>query len=303
MVNISFSKKSVAIIGNKFVLPKKLELIVKNENYETNIYEEYRTQDFYTKEIWLKLKSLGIKPEDLYGKNILDLCSGSGFLSYHILKRAKPASITLAEISPEETKNSKKLLNRIEGTLLNYINEDVLNIKNANNKYDIVIGNSFLHHLYDIPKSSSKFLKYLKPGGFFIILHEPTPPAVLLESANLKDYFSLLAKKNKNAIIDKYRYGGPGFVERPFGGDVWYFESHEIIDLFMKSGYKDVKVVPWHLLRPVLVAIKSIHLSRTKPKMTKNEKFLLRLAIAADNVLNKILPASFFGSFSLIAKK
>ena len=303
MVNISFSKKSVAIIGNKFVLPKKLELIVKNENYDTNIHKEYRTHDFYTKEIWLKLKSLGIKPEDINGKNILDLCSGSGFLSYHILKKAKPSSITLAEISPEETKNSKKLLKGVKDTLLNYINEDVLNIKNANNKYDIVIGNSFLHHLYNIPKASGKFFKYLKPGGFFIILHEPTPPAFLLESANLKGYFNLLTKKNKNIIIDKYRYNGPDFVERPFGGDVWYFDSHEIVDVFMKSGYKDVKVVPWHLLRPVLVAIKGVHLSSKKPKITKNENLILRLAIGTDYVLNKILPASCFGSFSLVAKK
>jgi len=51
---------------------------------------EHRLQEVYGKENWLKLERAGLTPEVLSGSEVLEVCAGTGFLTYHLLQRCKP---------------------------------------------------------------------------------------------------------------------------------------------------------------------------------------------------------------------
>lgn len=301
MLNPAFSPEAESLISEEYVLPDKLASIVKKSNASSNTEFEYRTQDVFTYEIWSKLDSLGYTEASFNDKVILDLCAGSGFLTYHLLKRANPKQITLVDISEAEIKHAKKILSQsFPMADIQYLVGDVLKI-DAKDQFDIVIGNSFIHHLYDVPSAIEKFKMYLKKDGSFISLHEPTLSALALEAGSKKGLVGRLASGRYH--IRKYQYKGPDLVQMPFSGDVWIFDNKDVQKLFKQARFSEVKTQNWHLFRPYAVARKSLHLSSEKERLNITEEAILKRAIKKDKVLQKLLTSSFFGSVSVAARK
>lgn len=301
MLNTAFSKKATKMVSKDYVLPTELTKIVREENMISDTTEEYRLQDVYTDEIWAKLNSLGLNVESFNNKRVLDLCSGAGFLTYHILKRANPKAITLVEISAREVRHSRGLLSKkYPKANLTYLNDDVLRLK-YKDEFDIVIGNSFLHHLYNMPLAASKFKSYLCEGGVFISLHEPTLAALALESGNTKNLLKYYVRGKDE--LERVRYAGKGLVRKPFGGDVWFFEPNKLKQVFEKAGYRSVAVQGWHMFRSVVVARNSMHLNSNKKRLTKLEVKKLQRAIRNDKISRKLINKKYFGSVGIVAQK
>lgn len=301
MLNPAFSAKAALLINEDYVLPKQLADIVKTENASSDTTFEYRIQEVYTDEIWAKLNSLGYRESSLQDKTILDLCAGSGFLTYHLLKRVVPKEVILADISSTEINHAKKIISREYPNInVKYIVGDVLNL-DYDEDIDIVIGNSFIHHLYDIPGALKQFQKYLKNSGSFISLHEPTLSALPLEAASSAGLVKRLIKGE--SYIGGYQFAGPGLVALPFSGDVWIFDSKDLIKLFEQAKFGDIRAQSWHLFRPYVTASNNLHLSKEKMQLNETEEKLLKSAIRKDQFLKKFLPSSVFGSISIAARK
>ena len=174
MLNPTYPKS----VKKKIVSPYKLESSMSETNVLANLNsntgKELRLQSVYGDEIWLKLLRAGFDPKKFENSNVLEPCAGTGFLTYHLLKKCKPKSLTVNDISSEEIKMSKNLLSDFNFFKnINWVKGDMHKI-NFNQNYEIIIGNSFLHHFHDLSKVLSRFASLLKSGGSFISLHEPT---------------------------------------------------------------------------------------------------------------------------------
>ena len=97
--------------SSDYILNKELIGKVASKNSDFNT-EEVRFEDVFTFEIWKKLTILGVKPSDLNNFDILDICAGSGYLSYHLLRRCSPKKLTLLDISQSEINHAREILTK-----------------------------------------------------------------------------------------------------------------------------------------------------------------------------------------------
>ncbi len=298
MLNPTFSSKYNSKITKDYIAPIEIATasINGNLNFETGI--EYRLQNVYGEEIWLKLERAGYTPEKLNNCTILEVCGGNGFLSYHLLKKVSPKKYVINDISKNELDQNKQLISKN----FNYINVEYLqgdiHELNIEQEFDLIIGNSFLHHFHNVPKAFNSILQYLKPGGAFISLHEPTPLSSIVEGAKIFALpFGILFPKLINNII-RTRYKG-----LPSETDLWMFEKNKLVKLFNQLGCTDFYFYSWNLFRPIIIQKKNLHLTEKKTHLTENELNIFRKAFLIDAILNKFLPARFFGSICIVIKK
>jgi ubiquinone/menaquinone biosynthesis C-methylase UbiE len=103
--------------------------------------------------------------------------------------------------------------------MISWVEGDMHKI-NFNQNFDLIIGNSFLHHFHNVGKVLSHFASLLNIGGRFISLHEPTTIASLVESGKLLRYpLAIIFPELINDVI-RYKYKG-----EPDSTDIWMFEK------------------------------------------------------------------------------
>lgn len=306
MLNTQFPisiEKNYKIDLNQYVLPLDLQNVVASLNSKSFPTKELRTQSIYGNEIWAKIKSLDLDNFDWSNSKVLDIASGGGFLSYHLLKKVIPKELILNDISSSAIEESKKLLSKAYPKAnIKYSLEDILKSKMPDSSIDMIIGNSFIHHFYDLPRAFSEFHRVLKPCGVFVSLHEPTPAAVAYESAN-PIYLMMWLLRGGKYIRDIRKIKGEFALERNTGGDVWLFEKDELSNLLTKSGFYSVKTSSWHLLRALLVGLFRVHLTDKKQSPNFFDTLLIKIGFSADSFLSRILPSRMFGSISICAYK
>jgi ubiquinone/menaquinone biosynthesis C-methylase UbiE len=295
MLNTYFSQET----NLKTDLSLSEEIIEKikasNKNFDTG--PEKRLAPIYTEEIWKKIKNLGLKEKNFSGKNVLDLCAGTGFLSYHLAKKTKPEKITLIDISDSEINEAKRLLTKnFPSQNFTFTTGDITQTDFPDNSFDIVVGNSFIHHLWDINKTLAEIKRMMKPGGIFIALHEPTPISLAHESGSLPTVWLFL--KNGDSFFNTCR------PEKDFPGtDVWVFDKAGMEKILQDAGFKDIKIKNWHIFRALVSFWLKFHEIKDENDLNFYKKNVFRAAIAADGILQKILPSRLFGSLAIICYK
>jgi ubiquinone/menaquinone biosynthesis C-methylase UbiE len=240
---------------------------------------------------------LGIDDTCLKNKIVLDVCCGTGFLSYHLLKKTNPKKMVLLDVSDYEVHSAKKLLDQAyPQNDVSYIISNAIQTCFKDDSFDIIIGNSFLHHFYNLPQTLTEFKRILKKGGLFLSLHEPTAAAVAIEKGSL----SLLAAYilNGDRYIDSLRYTGQGIAPGS-GQDVWIFNECNMRKILINSGMRDISIVHFHLLRSFFVGKFALHLGENKPNLSKWESRVLKKCIDCDVVLSRHIPRVYFGSIAI----
>jgi ubiquinone/menaquinone biosynthesis C-methylase UbiE len=202
MLNTYFSRETSLKTDSS--LSEEIIKQIQEANKDIDTGPEKRLSPIFTEEIWKKIKNLGLTEKSFSGKNILDLCAGTGFLSYHLSQKTKPQKTTLIDISNAEINEARKLLlEKTPGLNFDYKIGDITKTDFPDSSFDIVIGNSFIHHLWDIDKTLAEIKRIIKPGGIFIALHEPTPIALAYESGSLMTVW--LFARYGDKIIDTWR--------------------------------------------------------------------------------------------------
>ena len=298
MLNPTFPKYLCCFDMSRYIAPQQISNMIIQGNSSISDGIDYRTDEIFGNEIWMKLNRLGVKKENLLGKKILEVCGGGGFLTYHLLAKENKLDLVVNDISSAEITQSRKLINKNYPSLsIEYIEGDIHKL-DFENKFDLIIGNSFLHHFYNVPEVLAKFNDLLNTDGKFITLHEPTPMATIVETGKYFFYpFAVLFPIFLNELIRK-KYKGP-----ISSTDLWLFKPKEIISIAYDAGYQKVEVQPWHLFRSLNSAKFKIHLSENKKNLSLIEKKILQISIYMDSLLNKILPVNFFGSVSIVCTK
>ena len=298
MLNPTWPKEISQNLKENYILPKKYQnnVLDANSNFETG--EELRLQSVFTYEIEKKLNGLGITTKSLEGKKILEICSGTGFLSFHIFKLISDADYTLNDIAQSELDCASNLLkSHYDDKNFEFLLED-MNRLEFEGEFDIIIGNSFLHHLTDVSKSIENLMKFLKPGGAFISLHEPTPLATIVEGKWFFLYpFCIFMPKLFNEII-RNRFTG-----NRSNTDLWLFNIKLFHQMCKLKNLDIVKIYRTGIARPMTIEKFKLHLNKTKSSLTNREMKILKNAIRIDSFLEKFLPNIFFGSFSVCIRK
>lgn len=300
MLNPAYSKSLAKKYSHTYTLQAKDISLALNSNYSFDTGRERRIYDVFTEDVWNRITGLELDNLQWEELDVLDLCAGTGYLSYHLLKRVTPKSLTLLDISQKELTMAKSLLDdAFPDNNAEYLAADFQQLGSAK-KYDIIIGNSFLHHFYDMPSAIKKIYTLLNPSGVFATLHEPTPMAVAVESGQRK--LILKALFSQADYMERMRFEGDG-VRNGEGCDVWIFQPSELKELFKRNGFEIIGTANSNFLKPYTMARHNLHAESAKPELSESEQQQIRRAIRLDHALKNILPKSFWGSVSLKATK
>ncbi len=298
MLGPGFTKFYAKQYKGNYIAPEELHDLIKNENESFDTGPETRLSKLFENDIWDKIIRSGLTMEDFNGKQIFEVCGGTGFLTYHLLKRIKPLSYTFNDISQSELNEAKKLINDNYGHIaLEWILGDIHELK-IENQYDIVIGHSFIHHFYDVPAVMQKIFNMLKPGGVFISTGEPTYLSPLLEGR--KWFLWPIALFNPNYFIELIRKKNS---KLPSGTDVWIFKNRELHEVAYKIGFEKCSSQAFNFFRAILPTLLRIDLSNRNIQNSRGVRNLFYCALQLDYLISNVLPIDSYAHISLICKK
>lgn len=107
---------------------------------------------------------------------ILDLGTGSGYLSFSIARKHPDISIIGLDIVEKALEVNRFKAKEENIRNISFITYDGIDFPSSDREFDMVISRYALHHFPDIQKSISEVSRVLKQGGFLFI-SDPTPNA------------------------------------------------------------------------------------------------------------------------------
>lgn len=298
MLGPGFPQKFVDLCTQEYVVPQDIVGLIqaRNANYDTG--DEVRLQPIYGFELWKKIESVGLTKSDFINADVLEICAGTGFLTYHLLKEVVPKSLVVNDISEAEIAAAKKLISmNFPAIDIVFQQGDIHHIE-FEKKFDIIIGNSFMHHFYDVPLVLSRLHSLLKPGGVFVSTGEPTYLSPIIEGRRF--YFWPLAIFFPLKFIQLIRNRKSS---EDFGIDVWVFDNKKLISVAHKAGFNYTKTVASNLVRTISSTIFKMHLSDNKKYLSKFEIRILRISIYLDTFLRILLPKHCFAHSVIFFRK
>lgn len=138
--------------------------------------DSFATQDFYNKQTQDEqhldaiLDFLPVKT----GMKILDLGTGSGYLSFAIAKKYPEISVVGLDIVENALENNRVKAKEENINNLVFVTYDGIDFPFADQEFDMVISRYALHHFPDIQKSISEVSRILNEEGLFFV-SDPTP--------------------------------------------------------------------------------------------------------------------------------
>ena len=275
----------------KFIAKKKYFVKSLKDNSHFYSIEDRRTSLYFTKIILNKVNQLGYKKG--ININILNVCGGSGFEAFHLKKIFPESKITIIDISQHEIMEAKKKL--YKSSNIKFVVGDFLTYKTLE-KYDLIIGNSFLHHFPNVPKSLQKIYNLLSNKGFFINLHEPSEKADFVESIGQHKFMDYVFFLKRIIFLQKNNVRK---YDKPLT-DLWLFNQAELYSLLEKTGFSNVVVKKTGFFRTVVEHVVMVSQKNVVSKFI--EKLLLGLYKIDDYILNK-MGFQLFNSYFFIASK
>jgi ubiquinone/menaquinone biosynthesis C-methylase UbiE len=190
--------------------------------YDGDYYDAACFEDFWDQMFRVRLEAAHIRPGPT--DRVLDACCGQGYLGSYVA-RTFSSSVAFCDLSAQQLAALRKRLSIPEdGGRLSVHAADVRHLPFEAGHFDLVLGNSFLHHLPDVPAALAEMRRVLKTGGKAAFLHEPGLLAPFWTS------FPLSLFKNTNPVS--------GFT------DLWQFSGDDLRRLLGDAGFASVRVFP-----------------------------------------------------------
>lgn len=258
--------------------------VVSNENA---VFQEEETLDddwmnnYYKALFRFKLNILGIKIPT--GAKVLDICCGKGYLGQFLIEEG--CHVTFCDLSPYQLEALRKRLNQKKYEY-NVVRANVENLPFADEVFDYVVGNSFLHHFQDVPKSLAEMTRIIRTGGGLILLHEPTTYANFYESFPLSIVKDTLPKK--------------GFV------DVWQFDVCSLQELLSKLALRNFVFKGSGILHNIILNWYFITINKIGLKSRvffKWARWISLYLLQFEHTFFQWIPSKSFPSISIFALK
>lgn len=175
--------------------------------------------------------------------DILDVCCGTGFICRNLAKLGRVNRVYALDLSDAQVHLLKDACNRDASCRekIAVMQGNVLFLPFADERFDVVMGNSFLHHIPDVQAALKEIRRVLKPGGTLVMTHEPTVWANFWESFPVSLYKPICP---------------------PNLTDLWMFTKGDICRLLENNGFKVLKIANTGVLAHLLVGPLMIPLDR-----------------------------------------
>jgi len=233
---------------------------------------------------------------------ILDLGSGSGYVAQNLQLIGAASQIVGVDISIRQLVAAAQRTEARNAT--QYAQADADFLPFADETFDIVVANSFLHHMPNDLSTLLDIRRVLKSRGMFFLLHEPSEVGNKIARKLLSPYYffitlaSLLKRRFVNRPIAERR-GNTGLT------DVRTYTSESLVSVASDAGFRQVLLsseglIVTVILRPtnkILLRLRGRQLAGTE------QRFLKLLFGWVDTLLSLFLPDDWFTSLKVFAVK
>lgn len=175
---------------------------------ETDFYNRQMQDETHLKSI---MDFLPVSPHI----NILDLGTGSGYLSFALAKKYPTVSVVGLDIVEKALENNRSKADKENIRNIRFVNYNGVDFPFENNGFDLVVLRYALHHFPDIEKSLSEVFRVLTNEGLFFI-SDAAP------------------NENDNGFIDEY-------MQVKQDGHIKFYTFEEWTHLCEKSGFRFLK--------------------------------------------------------------
>ena len=117
-------------------------------------------------------RTLGGKLPEPFG-DALEIGAGTGYFSLNLASQGLIRNLTATDISPGMLKSLASTAKDL-GIKVRTVVTDAENLPFPDESFDVVLGHAVLHHIPDLDKAFSEFLRVLKPGGMIVFCGEPS---------------------------------------------------------------------------------------------------------------------------------
>jgi len=216
----------------------------------------------------------------LYDRNNLKLLSpgcGTGSKELKFANFDNFQFIEAFDIAPNRIKVAKENAKQLGYKNINYSISDVFEFNFGNKNYDVVVFDSFLHHIKKIDKILDKIYFSLKPGGIFVINEYVGPNRFQWSKEQLKlsnkalGNLPLLFRKRWQSESKKSKIYRPGLLrmilsdpseavnsenilpkikerfkvleEKPYGGNILQLTLKDISHNFIEEGKEGIQLL------------------------------------------------------------
>jgi len=238
-----------------------------NKNF-TESEEEFRGDSLWGNYLFLKI---GVNSQLFQRSPSLELCSGNGFLYFSLKKYLsnKIGDNYFIDISMNQCNQFEKRCRKEEENNNRIICGDIGQLPFKDEYFQLVYGNSFLHHLPDVLVYLKEVNRVLPKGGVFVVFHEPTLTAPFFEAFPLS-----LAKDTRSDSLT----------------DIWNISPEVITHLLQEAGFSKINIKPVGIISSIIVT--PLQIMANKISTGKgNLSIFVRLKIICD-YLDRFIPES-----------
>jgi len=199
------------------------------EKYDaTNVLHSFGTKKAFDKKAVEKLTV----PKNA---KILDLCAGSGDITFLLAKKYPDAEIIAYDASSKMLDVAKR--RGKDFTNVSYVQGDALDLPYADNSFDLVIISFGLRNLKDIPAGVKEMARVTKNGGMVCNIDQGKPKNPLFKLA-YSIYFYNIAPLLGKLIFHRGEFNSFKYLPE---SNKYFPNQAELIKLFENAGLKNVK--------------------------------------------------------------
>lgn len=279
-------------VSEPYVLTEKGSNIVYdyNRNLPASYFEhlEFQVSDFWYNYFSSKMDYAFSEKK---GK-ALDVCAGTGTLSLNLMAKGYFETCIAIDISEPAIQRLKQRISDLKlDQVMDAKCDNIMDTSFANNEFDCIAGNSFLHHLPDNKLFLKEMHRILKPNGRICFSGEPTISCSSLEGLFLGNFIKFLKwlriKKN---------------TATPSMSDIWSYDKASLKKMLEDQGFKEVKIISFGFIVAILNEPTSYLLFKLTGR-SMQPIWYWNLFGKIDKLLFSWLPDNYHSHFVITAKK
>ena len=202
--------------------------------------------EFPVSDFWFDYfaSKIALVPPRKYGE-MLDVCCGTGTLCLNVMRKPLFASCLAVDNSAVAVRRLNERIGEIGLRGVTARKDNVMQLDIADESFDAVVGNSFLHHLPDNYAFLREMHRVLRPGAALCLTGEPAVASSVLENAIMGSLLAIL-----RAVRLKRR---PPAVPTQIT-DIWVYEESKTRAMLESCGYTDIRITAFGTLVPLFNA-------------------------------------------------
>lgn len=256
--------------------------------------EYFAHLDFPVSDFWNRYfrSKIEIVPPAQFN-DILDVCCGTGTLCLNVMQKNMFVKCMAIDNSAHAIKRLSERIERENIRNVTALYDDVTRPAFQAESFDVIAGNSFLHHLPDNPGFLREMYRLLRPGGTICFTGEPTVASNVLENV-------LMGSAVRVAELIGVKRRRQKEARRLT--DIWVYEKDKLTRLLQACGFTQVTITPFGLTVPLFNSL-TAYLRTIASRPSLQPDLYWKALGAVDQYAFFWLPADWHSHFVISGRK